>query len=125
MYANKLKEKQGKFRKMKDELKGIQAEIGVLSRTETIVQTRKEALEQQVQKNEREKGILGYGQVKEENEMISEQKEQIDQQKTQKLEQITEIVGNIQKELGTKKERLTKQVNQLKELKNVYNEIHS
>ncbi len=82
-------------------------------------------LEQQVQKNEREKGILGYGQVKEENEMISEQKEQIDQQKTQKLEQITEIVGNIQKELGTKKERLTKQVNQLKELKNVYNEIHS
>ena len=42
LYANKLKEKQAKFRKQKDELKAIVSEIGVLARTEAIVNTRKE-----------------------------------------------------------------------------------
>ena len=124
-YANSLKEKTVKFKKMKEELKSIQSEIGILSRTEQMVRMRKEALEQQVQKMEKEKGILGYGQIKEENEQISEMKEQIDLQKTKKLEQITEIVGNIQKELGVKKDVLTKQVNTLKELKKEYGDLHS
>ena len=62
---------------MKKVLGEIKAEVNVLSRTENILKSRTENLEDLMRKIEKEKGISGYRQTEEEIKKISEDHENL------------------------------------------------
>lgn len=122
-YANNLREKTNQYKKMKDELKDIAAEISVLSRTEAILRSRKENIDQDLKKIEAEKGILGATSIQNKLEEISEKKGEIDDKKGKTLEEISKIVLTIENQLKLKRATLQPLIKDLKELRNNYNVI--
>lgn len=62
---------------MKKVLGEIKAEVNVLSRTENILKSRTENLEDLMKKIEKEKGIVGYSKAEEEIKKISEDHENL------------------------------------------------
>lgn len=120
-YANNLREKTNLYKKMKDELKDIAAEISVLSRTESVLKARKDAVDQEIKKIEIEKGIFGASSIQNKLEEISEKKGEIDEQKGKTLEEISKIVLTIENQLKLKRATLQPLIRDLKELRKNYN----
>lgn len=120
-YANNLREKTNLYKKMKDELKDIAAEISVLSRTESVLKARKDAVDQELKKIEIEKGIFGASSIQNKLEEISEKKGEIDEQKGKTLEEISKIVLTIENQLKLKRATLQPLIRDLKELRKNYN----
>lgn len=120
-YANNLREKTNLYKKMKDELKDIAAEISVLARTEAILKARKDGIDQELRKIEADKGILGATNLQGKLEEISEKKGEIDEKKGKTLEEISKIVQTIEEQLKLKRATLQPQIKDLKELRKNYN----
>lgn len=80
-YAANLRGKNAQYKQMKKVLGEIKAEVNVLSRTENILKSRTENLEDLMKKIEKEKGIVGYSKAEEEIKKISEDHENLNQKK--------------------------------------------
>jgi len=116
-YAANLREKTNKFKKMKDELREIKNEIGILTRTEQIVRANKEEYERELRRKEAERGVAGATSTKEGLEKVSEKKHEVDIQKGKTLEEISKIVQQLEAKFKEKKETLRPKMNELKELR--------
>jgi len=102
---------------MKDELREIKNEIGILTRTEQIVRANKEEYERELRRKEAERGVAGATSTKEGLEKVSEKKHEVDIQKGKTLEEISKIVQQLEAKFKEKKETLRPKMNELKELR--------
>lgn len=122
-YANNLRDKTAKFKSHKAELGDIRQEVAVLSRTEQILTSRARHYDIQVEKLEREKGIMGY--VDTENELVevSDKKRDIDMEKGQTLNEISKIVEEINAQIRLKKDKLAPQIKVLRKVRQEYQTV--
>lgn len=91
-YAANLRGKNAQYKQMKKVLGEIKAEVNVLSRTENILKSRADNLEEFMRKLERERGISGYTGTQEEIQKVSEDIQRLNEKKDGTLEEITTIV---------------------------------
>lgn len=77
---------------MKKTLDEIRQELTVLTRTESILKSRADNIEELMANMEKEKGIQGYSKMEDKLEDISKNKEKLDNQKDQTLQEISKIV---------------------------------
>ncbi|CAM9655092.1 unnamed protein product [Pylaiella littoralis] len=113
-YGAHLREKTQTYLKMKAELAAIRAESVVLRRTEQILKSRDENLEEFLGEMEAEKGITGYRKVQADLVAKSEKTAQVDAMKGDTLQAISSLVNAITVELKSRKESLRPLIEELK-----------
>lgn len=91
-FKARLRDKYGKYNKMKAELKNIQAEQAVLKLTEQALKRRHTSLDQFMSELERKKGISGYRDAQRAIEQTSAATAEVDAAKGKTLEDISRIV---------------------------------
>lgn len=121
-YANTLREKTTKYKKMLSELNEIKSELTNLQRTIEVLKNKKESYEKILKIVESQKGITGFSDVKDKLEEISEQKGKIDEQKGKTLEELAKLNVKIESQFKAKKAQLQPLIKELKELRNSYEE---
>ncbi len=91
-YAANLRGKNAQYKTMKKVLGEIKGEVTVLTRTEQILKSRADNLDEFMKKLEKSKGITGYSNVESTINDVSEQKEVLDNRKDSTLQEITKVV---------------------------------
>lgn len=94
-FAVKLRGKNNNYRQMKKVLGEIKAEVNVLNRTETILKSKCDNLDQFNKNLERDHGIEGAGNVADQIENLAGAQQQIDQHKDDTLQEMTKVVTEI------------------------------
>ncbi|KAG2375064.1 hypothetical protein C9374_010068 [Naegleria lovaniensis] len=112
-------------KKMKAELGELKKENLVLRRTEEILKSKDEKVEQFLRKLEQEKGIQGFRQVQKEIIDASQTKNEIDKEKGETLEEISKIVQELNEKINAQKERLKQPVKQLKILREEHQTVEN
>lgn len=122
-FASKLRTKTNRYKKLKTELANIRAESVVLSRTEQILRSRDENLQDLMDKIEETHGVKGYMQTQEALVQVSRAGASTDQLKGKTLEEISAIVQNINVMLKERKNRLAPQIKELRTVRQQYQEL--
>jgi len=122
-FASKLRTKTNRYKKLKTELANIRAESVVLSRTEQILRSRDENLQDLMDKIEEKHGVKGYMQTQEALVQVSRAGASTDQLKGKTLEEISAIVQNINVMLKERKNRLAPQIKELRNVRQQYQEL--
>ena len=91
-YAANLRGKNASYKQMKKVIGEIKSEVTVLSRTENILKSRADNIDEFIKGIEKEKGITGYTNVQDKIQGISEANEILNSKKDQTLTEITTIV---------------------------------
>jgi len=102
---------------MKKVIGEIKAEVTVLMRTENILKSRADNLEDFMKGLEKQKGISGYTNVVSQLQMVSETNEVLNSQKDKTLQEITTIVSQIENEVRDKKTRLAPVIKKLRAMR--------
>ena len=128
-YAANLRGKNASYKQMKKVLGEIKSEVTVLSRTEQILKSRAENIDEFMKGLEKEKGISGYTNVQDKILGISEATQILNDKKDQTLQEITTIVNQIESEVKDKKQKLAPEIKKLRgfrqkftDLEAIYNE---
>jgi len=122
-YANSLRQKTYDYKKKKAELAALRAETVVLNRTETIMRTRGENVEEFLKTAERGAGVEGAGQVELELESVSKKAADLNKTKKMTLEEISEIVRQLKDTLAKRKAKLTPQIEKLRSVRENFKEV--
>jgi len=124
-YAVNIREKATKYKKYKAKLAVIHSESVVLNRTEAILKSRCDNLEDVMANIERSKGVEGYTSTQNTLEVISNATAALNSTKGKTLEEISKIVTDINHAVTDRKKRLQPLINQLKGLRPTYKEKES
>lgn len=92
-YAANLRVKNTQYKHMVKALDEIKSEVSVLFRTQTILKSRAENVDEFMADLEKKKGIVGYSKIDEQIQGVSELKEQMDNAKSQSLQEMTALVN--------------------------------
>ena len=122
-YATQLREKSTRYKRMKTELAEIRNETVVLSRTEAILRSRDEHLDELLARIESERGVRGYTDTASKLSAASEQTAAVDTTKGRTLEEISRIVTEINTTLREKKNLLAPQIKELRAVRQRYQEV--
>ena len=125
VYIRNLKTKNETFKGYQNELAGYQKELVVIKRTETIVKDQAESVHQEILKLERQLGISGFREAKDQLEQISAAKADLDDSKGKTLEEMSHIVKEIQRNIQQRQEELKPYVARLQEQRKQKAEIES
>ena len=124
-YAVSIREKASKYKKYKAKLSVIHSESVVLNRTEAILKSRCDNLEEVMASIERGKGVEGYTSTQNTLEVISNATAALNSTKGKTLEEISKIVTDINHAVVDRKNRLQPLINKLKGLRPTYKEKES
>jgi chromosome segregation ATPase len=124
-YGAVVREKIEKYRKMREELSSLRAELVVLQRTEQILKSRHKNLDAFLEDLERSKGVAGYRETQRSLVEMSEKSAEVDQMKGATLEQISGMVEQIQREFRQKQNALQPLMAQLKQVRAEYMEVEA
>uniref|UniRef100_UPI003AAF553B intraflagellar transport protein 81 homolog isoform X2 n=1 Tax=Centroberyx gerrardi TaxID=166262 RepID=UPI003AAF553B len=113
----KLRSKGTMHKKKRQEIAELKAEYGVLQRTEEILKQRHEAIQQQLQTMEAQKGISGYSDTQEELERVSAIKSELDEKKGRTLDGMSEMVKKLNSVIVEKKSALAPIIKELRSLR--------
>lgn len=116
-YVNKLRSKSTIYKKKRQEIAELRAELGVLTRTEEILRQRDENINQQLSAVESKKGVAGYRQTQDDLEKVSALKSNLDHQKGQTLEEISDMVRVLTQSIAEKKGALAPIIKELRPLR--------
>ncbi|XP_067669483.1 intraflagellar transport protein 81 homolog isoform X1 [Haliotis asinina] len=105
-YVNKLRSKSTVYKKKRQELAELRAELGVLSRTEEILRQRDDHMNAQLSAVERKKGVEGYRQTQEDLEKVSSMKSEMDDFKGRTLDDISDMVRRLHTAIAEKRNTL-------------------
>jgi intraflagellar transport protein 81 len=94
-YANALRGKSTNYKRLKTELQDLKSELGILQRTEEVLNQEGEAIDKKVQELEKAKGIDGYRGVKDGLVSISETKMEIDEAEGKTLEELSKVWAQL------------------------------
>ncbi|XP_071480218.1 intraflagellar transport protein 81 homolog, partial [Diadema antillarum] len=122
-YVNKLRGKSTDYKKKRQELAELRAELGVLSRTEEILKQRDEQIQQRLAKLEAKKGVSGYHDTQEELEKVSTIKSELDEVKGRTLEDMSELVRKLNTSIAAKKADLAPIIKELRPLRQQAQEL--
>lgn len=124
-YVNKLRSKSTIYKKKRQEIAEIRAEVGVLSRTEEILRQRDENINMQLSALENKKGVSGYRQTQEDLEKVSAVKSDYDERKGKTLEDMSDMVGRLTRKIAEKKGALAPIIKELRPLRQRNQELSS
>uniref|UniRef100_A0A8C7ZI61 Intraflagellar transport protein 81 homolog n=1 Tax=Oryzias sinensis TaxID=183150 RepID=A0A8C7ZI61_9TELE len=113
----KLRSKGTAYKKKRQELSELNAEYGVLQRTEEILRQKHEAVQEKLQAVEDEKGISGYSNTQEELERVSAIKTELDEKKGRTLDDMSEMVKRLNSLIVEKKSALAPIIKELRSLR--------
>jgi intraflagellar transport protein 81 len=104
-----------KCRAMKQDLATIKDETSILKRTEDILKSRNQKIEEFLQELESKHGVQGFREIQKNLEHVSIMKGNIDEIKGATLEQISKVVQQINDEINAKKNQYKPKVQKLRE----------
>ncbi|XP_071428386.1 intraflagellar transport protein 81 homolog [Pithys albifrons albifrons] len=122
-YVAKLRTKNTLYKQKRQEISEITAECGILQRTEELLRQRHQALQQQLQSTEEQKGISGYSYTQEELERVSAVKSEMDEMKGQTLDNMSEMVKRLNAVVAEKKASLAPIIKELRQLRHKCQEL--
>jgi intraflagellar transport protein 81 len=110
---------------MKKVLGEIKSEVTVLSRTENILKSRADNIDEFLKAEEKKKGISGYSNVQDQIVGISEANAILNDKKDQTLQEITGIVTQIENEVKDKKQKLAPEIKKLRGFRQRYTDLEA
>ncbi|XP_063967113.1 intraflagellar transport protein 81 homolog [Lytechinus pictus] len=116
-YVNKLRGKSTDYKRKRQELAELRAELGVLSRTEEVLKQRDEQIQHRLSKLEAKKGVAGYHDTQEELEKVSTIKSELDDVKGRTLEDMSHLVQKLNTSIASKKANLAPIIKELRPLR--------
>ncbi|GBG24327.1 Intraflagellar transport protein 81-like [Hondaea fermentalgiana] len=122
-YANELRQKTQEYRRKKQELAALRAETVILTRTETILRSRGENVEEFLKAMERGKGVEGAAQMEQELEDVSKRAADLNKNKKMTLEEISEIVRQLKDTLAKRKAKLNPQITKLRAVREKFKDL--
>ena len=124
-YVAKLRKLNNLYRKKKQEISFLKAEFGVLSRTEEVLRSRDENLQEVIAILEEKKGVRGYVQTQETLEQVSAAKRELDEQKGTKLSEMTKTIDELTEAITAKKALLAPLIKEIKPLRQQHQELQA
>lgn len=122
-YASELRQKTQEYKRKKQELSALRAETVILARTETILRSRGENVEEFLKALERGKGVEGAAQMEQELEDVSKKAADLNKNKKMTLEEISEIVRQLKDTLAKRKQKLTPQIEKLRSVREKFKNL--
>lgn len=122
-YVSKLRTLNTTYKRKKAELSAIQAECGVLSRTEAILESRREKVHQMYSDLEEKEGVSGYKDAQENLEKVSSVKEDLDEKKGKSLMDMAAGVEQLNEKIASKKASLAPIIRELRPLREQNQEL--
>lgn len=105
-YVKKLKQMNENYKDYQNQLAGYKKELAVMMRTEEIVNKQKESVRAEVLKIEKQRGVGGFREAREQLEKVSATKADLDDMKGKTLEEMSRIVKEIQKNIQARQNEL-------------------
>jgi len=124
-YGAQVREKIETYKRMRDEISSLRAELVVLQRTETILRSRDKNLDSFLNELEKKKGVVGYRETQKQLIEMSEKTAAVDQMKGATLEEISAMVEQIGREFKSKQLQLQPLMQELKSLRQDYMEVET
>ena len=122
-YLARLRVSNNTYKKKKSELGALKAEYGVLARTEEILRSRDENVEELVKILEEKKGVRGYKQTQDALEEVSVAKNELDEQKSEILTAMTSQIEQLTAAIETKKAFLSPLIKEIRPLRQNHQEL--
>lgn len=122
-YGAKLREKTHIYKRMKNEMSEMRAELVRLGRTEQILRGRDRNLDDFLKQLEEERGVVGYREVQSKLEAASLAAMNIDSDKENTLEEISTMVKRMNQQLKERKSELAPQIKKLRETRKEFSEV--
>ncbi|KAI7797999.1 Intraflagellar transport 81-like protein, partial [Triplophysa rosa] len=122
-YVAKMRGKNSTYKKKRQEMAELNAEYGVLQRTEEILRERHTTGQQQLQSLEAQQGISGYSDTQEELERVSAIKSELDEMKGRTLDDMSEMVKKLNSVIAEKKSALSPLIKDLRALRQQHAEL--
>jgi intraflagellar transport protein 81 len=114
-YVKNLKQKNENYRELQAQLAAHRKELAVLLRTEEIVSAQREAIHAEIGRIERQRGVGGFREAREQLEKVSATKADLDDIKGKTLEEMSAISKDIQRSIQARQAELKPLVNKLQE----------
>ena len=124
-YIAKLRSTHGTHQKKKKELSQLTAEFGVLARTEEILKSRDENVNELVALLEEKKGVRGYVQAQETLEHVSVAKSELDKEKEEKLEAMSQNIDQLTAAITAKKASLAPLIKEIRPFRQQHQELQT
>lgn len=124
-YFRDITKKTEVYKAKKAELQAAFDEGAVLRRTEEILRSRVENIQEFNEHLAAEKGVQGYQQTQDTLEQIATTKQTIDTNKGQTLDEISAVVANIVQTLKARKNKLAPQIKELRAIRSKYEEVEA
>jgi intraflagellar transport protein 81 len=124
-YGAIVREKIEKYKRMREELASLRGELVVLQRTEAVLKSRDEKIDEYYTQLEEEKGIKGARDEQEKVEKLTMATAEVDQAKGATLEQISQLVEQIGREFKNKQAQLQPIIAELKGVRAEYMEVEA
>lgn len=114
-YVKMLKTKNENFKSLQNEINAQKKELTIMLRTEEICRQQAERVHEEILRIERQRGVSGFREARQQLEHVSSVKADLDDMKGKTLEEMSEIVKDIQRNIQARQDELRPLVNQLQE----------
>ncbi|CAF1361925.1 unnamed protein product [Adineta ricciae] len=124
-YVNMLRSKGNAYKRKRQELNDMTAEIQLLKRTEELLKEQVEQIKSRMTMEERKQGIEGYFSTQERLEELSTMKMEQDELKGKSLDEITSLIKTLNTRISSKKAELDPILKEVKPLRAKVQELRS
>lgn len=124
-YGAIVRDKIEKYKKMREELSGVRADLVVLQRTEQVLKSRHKNIDDFNATLEKSKGVEGYRGTQRALEEMAEKTADIDQTKGLTLEEISTMVEQITREFKAKQSQLQPLMASLKTVRAEFQDVEA
>jgi len=124
-YAANLRGKNAQYKSMKKVLGEIKAEVTVVSRTEQILKSRAENLDEFMKSLEKKQGVSGYTKIGGDLVDASKANTILNNKKEETLQEITQVVVQIENEVKDKKQKLAPEIKKLRGFRQKYTDLEA
>ena len=122
-FVAKLRVSNNTYKQKKGELSAMKAEYGVLARTEEILKSRDENLQELLVVLEEKQGVHGYREAQETLEHVSAVKSGLDEQKENVLKEMSSAIERLNSAIAEKKAMLAPMIKELRPLRQRHQEL--
>lgn len=122
-FVAKLRISNNTYKQKKAELSALKAEFGVLARSEEILKSRDENLQDLLVVLEEKKGVHGYREAQETLEHVSTVKSGLDEQKENVLKEMSSAIERLNTTITEKKALLAPMLKELRPLRQQHQEL--
>eukprot|EP00347_Sterkiella_histriomuscorum_P000891 403374126 len=124
-YAANLRGKNAQYKQMKKVITEIKSEVTVLSRTESILKSRADNLDEFMRDLEKQRGISGIQNVQANLVQVSENNQLLNNKKEETLQEITVVVTQIENEVKEKKQKLAPEIKKLRGFRQKFSDLEA